>query len=87
MCYTAMPIGIVGHAFSAVWDDRDRLLLTKRTRAILLEHGYTASEIPALFFYFDVDKDGHLSLIEFQELVNSNELLRASPGVIEITAR
>merc|ERR1712113_1040361 len=68
-CYMAMPIGIVGQAFSDVWTDRDRLILMSRTRERLKENGYTATEIPQLFFLFDMDRDGQLSLDEFQQMM------------------
>jgi len=30
--YMAMPLGIIGHAFTEIWQERDRILLMKRTR-------------------------------------------------------
>jgi voltage-gated potassium channel len=86
LCYTAIPIGIVGDAFSEVWRDRDRLLLMKRTRDKLLEYGFSAAEIPALFFVFDADRDGLLSLPEFRELVSSMQLGVEDERVVRLFA-
>eukprot|EP00427_Karlodinium_veneficum_P054141 CAMPEP_0169417270 /NCGR_PEP_ID=MMETSP1017-20121227/63628_1 /TAXON_ID=342587 /ORGANISM="Karlodinium micrum, Strain CCMP2283" /LENGTH=77 /DNA_ID=CAMNT_0009525397 /DNA_START=40 /DNA_END=269 /DNA_ORIENTATION=+ len=43
--YMAIPIGIVGYAFSEVWNNRDRLLLMHRMRDAFLQEGFTADSI------------------------------------------
>lgn len=68
--YLAIPVGIVGSAFSCVWNDRDRVLLFKRTRKRLREMGLAAYDIPSLFKYFDADRDGLLSITEFCHMVS-----------------
>lgn len=67
--YMAMPLGIVGQMFSQVWEQRDRILLMKRTRAALIQWGYQAHDIPMLFDLFDTDGDGYLTLQEFQQMI------------------
>merc|ERR1719401_2026483 len=60
--YMSIPLGIIGNAFSEVWSDRDRILLTLRTRNRLLQWGYTARDIPKLFELFDADQNGELDI-------------------------
>lgn len=69
--YMSLPFGIVGGAFKVVWEDRDRLILLRRIRKVLLDMNLSACDIPSLFRCFDEDKDGHLSLIEFRKMVRS----------------
>merc|ERR1712176_933063 len=47
--YMAVPLGIIGNAFTQTWNDRDRILLTHRTRDRLRQWGYGARDIPVLF--------------------------------------
>lgn len=67
--YMAIPIGIVGNAFSKVWEDRDRLLLVQRTRDRMVQGGYTARDIPALFNLFDSGRRGYLTLSDFRDMI------------------
>lgn len=68
--YMAMPIGIVGSAFSQVWADRDRLVLMHHTSAQLRQAGYTAKDVPQLFRLFDSDEDGALNFKEFRRMIH-----------------
>jgi len=63
--FMAMPIGIIGSAFNMTWSDRDRILLTQRTRMRLAQWGYTAEDVMVLFKFMDSDGDGALSLEDF----------------------
>jgi len=72
--YMAIPLGIVGSAFTTTWNDRDRLLLMQRTRDKLTQWGYTAHDIPELFRLSDRDDDGELDLTEFRELIRCLQL-------------
>lgn len=63
--YMAMPLGIIGHAFTTVWEDRDRILLTRRVATLLTQWGYQAEDIPTIFHHYDANADGELSLEEF----------------------
>merc|ERR1719464_2331721 len=69
--YMAMPLGIIGQAFTEVWADRDRILLVERTKLQLTKWGYKAQDIPALFDWFDEDGDGQLTIAEFTQMMNS----------------
>jgi len=67
--YMAIPLGIVGDAFTQTWNERDRILLMQRTRERLTQWGYTAHDIPELFRLSDVNEDGELDITEFRELL------------------
>jgi hypothetical protein len=69
--YMALPVGIVGNAFSEVWAERDKLLVMKRARDRLDQGGFAAQDIPALFAMFDTGKTGELSLPEFSNMIKS----------------
>merc|ERR1719440_564354 len=69
MLFMAMPIGIIGSAFTEVWQNRDVVLLMSRTRERLIKWGYTAHDIPLMFAMVDQDGSGELELEEFKELV------------------
>lgn len=72
--YMSIPLGIVGNAFSSVWEDRDRLLLMQRARTRLVQSGYTKTEIPEIFELFDENADGVLSLPDFRAMLKSMKL-------------
>jgi len=67
--YMALPLGLVGASFSEVWAERDVLLVKKRTRDRLIQSGYTAHDIPALFAVFDTNKTGELTLVQFSKMI------------------
>jgi len=67
--YTAIPIGIVGHVFSRVWEDRDRLLLMQQLRQRISRGGYTPKDLANMFYDLDEDRNGTLSFEEFKELL------------------
>eukprot|EP00429_Kryptoperidinium_foliaceum_P127063 CAMPEP_0176332338 /NCGR_PEP_ID=MMETSP0121_2-20121125/77022_1 /TAXON_ID=160619 /ORGANISM="Kryptoperidinium foliaceum, Strain CCMP 1326" /LENGTH=218 /DNA_ID=CAMNT_0017675227 /DNA_START=287 /DNA_END=940 /DNA_ORIENTATION=+ len=67
--YTAIPIGIVGNAFSKVWEDRDRLLLMQQLRQRISRGGYTPRDLADMFRTLDEDGNGQLSFEEFRELL------------------
>jgi len=69
LLYMAIPIGIVGNAFSKVWEDRDRLLLVQRTRDRMIQGGYTAKDIPDLFALFDSSRLGEVALHDFRAMI------------------
>ncbi|CAE8741872.1 unnamed protein product [Polarella glacialis] len=82
--YMAIPLGVVGKAFGSVWDDRDRLLLMHRTRLRLMSGGYRAQDIPEMFFSFDVDQNGSLSLPEFLHMMRQMEIDVSGGDVLQI---
>jgi len=82
--YMAIPIGIVGRAFSTVWDDRDRLLLMYRTRRRFLDNGFKPKDVPALFYNFDVDSDGQLSFNEFSDMMVQLQIDLSADRLMEL---
>jgi voltage-gated potassium channel Kch len=67
--YMAMPLGIVGQAFTQVWSDRDRILLVKKARAALLQWGYSAADLPVLCKMFDTSGRGELNCPDFCRMI------------------
>mmetsp|Transcript_16431 Transcript_16431/g.47081 ORF Transcript_16431/g.47081 Transcript_16431/m.47081 type:complete len:549 (-) Transcript_16431:425-2071(-) len=67
--YMAIPLGIIGSAFSEVWKERDHILLTQHTRKRLRHAGYEAKDIPLLFHIFDSDRNESLNIEEFRQMV------------------
>merc|ERR1740123_2047221 len=82
--YLAMPIGIIGNAFTQVWTERDRIHLASRTYARLVEWGYTISDIPKLFREFDRNKRGELTLSEFRNLVDYLHVGLSTDRLVEL---
>jgi len=82
--YMAMPIGMVGSSFSAVWADRDRLVLVHRTKAQLRQAGYSAKDVSHLFDLFDADCDGHLSYKEFQCMIHEMRIGMSEARTVEL---
>lgn len=72
--YMAIPIGIVGHAFSQVWADRDRLLVMHRFRDAFLGGGFTIKSIQEIFNMFDEDDSGELDIEEFSLMLKTMQL-------------
>lgn len=72
--YMAMPLGIVGDAFSRVWADRDRLLVIKRFRGAFLEGGFTLQSFENVFRIFDKDASGALDIDEFTDMVTTMQM-------------
>eukprot|EP00928_Gymnodinium_smaydae_P015411 TRINITY_DN15696_c0_g3_i1.p1 TRINITY_DN15696_c0_g3~~TRINITY_DN15696_c0_g3_i1.p1 ORF type:complete len:582 (-),score=50.89 TRINITY_DN15696_c0_g3_i1:86-1777(-) len=67
--YMAIPIGIVGNAFSQVWNDRDRLLVMHRFREAFNEGGFTVAAVQEIFQVFDEDDSGELDISEFSTML------------------
>lgn len=82
--YMAMPLGIVGAAFTNVWKQRDCILLVKRTRDQMDQLGYTAYDIPLLFKLFDSDKDGELSRGDFVKMIEAMNVNLPTERVIAL---
>lgn len=74
MLYMAVPLGIVGNAFSEVWGDRDRLLVMKRFRDAFLEGGFTLQAFQEIFSIFDADGNNSLDIDEFNSMLNSMQM-------------
>lgn len=69
--YMAMPLGIVGHAFTRVWEDRDRILLIRKTKAAMLQWGYGPHDMPMLFQIFDSHGEGELDITDFRKMITA----------------
>mmetsp|Transcript_110966 Transcript_110966/g.294869 ORF Transcript_110966/g.294869 Transcript_110966/m.294869 type:complete len:621 (-) Transcript_110966:106-1968(-) len=82
--YMSMPIGIVGNAFTRIWSDRDRILLTIKTRERLKEWGYTAADTKMLLRHFDSNRNGELNLNEFRQMVAEMRLSIKDERVVEL---
>merc|ERR1740129_730564 len=80
----AIPIGIVGKAFSTIWDDRDVILLMHRTKSRFLASGYKAKDVPAMFFNFDLNQDGELSLEEFLAMMTQLQVEITGARVVDL---
>mmetsp|Transcript_49735 Transcript_49735/g.118560 ORF Transcript_49735/g.118560 Transcript_49735/m.118560 type:complete len:648 (-) Transcript_49735:198-2141(-) len=84
MIFVAFPLGIIGHTFTQVWRDRDRILLMQRTRDCLDHWGYTAREVQRLFSIADRDGDGELDLDEFRDLMHLMKIGLSDERVIAL---
>ncbi|CAK9001200.1 Potassium voltage-gated channel subfamily B member 2 (Voltage-gated potassium channel subunit Kv2.2) [Durusdinium trenchii] len=67
--FLALPVGIIGHEFTASWNSRHKVLLITKVRKCLEKWGYSAKDVKVLFDYVDVNGDGSLNLSEFIELI------------------
>lgn len=72
--YMPVPLGIIGGAFTQVWNDRDRILLMQRTRDRLKKWGYSPEDIPLLFEMADEDGTGEVDLDEFRDLIKNMKI-------------
>jgi len=72
--YMAMPITIVGDAFTHTWKDRGRIILIGRTRERLVEWGFTDTDLGTLFKWFDRDGSGTIDIEEFSYMISKMRL-------------
>mmetsp|Transcript_42205 Transcript_42205/g.78549 ORF Transcript_42205/g.78549 Transcript_42205/m.78549 type:complete len:582 (+) Transcript_42205:82-1827(+) len=72
--YMAMPLGIVGDAFSRAWADRDRLLVIKRFRGAFLEGGFSLQTFQHVFSVFDQDGSESLDVDEFALMLQTMQM-------------
>jgi len=82
--FMAMPIGIIGNAFTQIWADRDRILLMMRTRDRLVQWGYTAGDMATLFRHFDDKNDGILHIAEFRMLMDEMQIGMTDERIVEL---
>jgi len=82
--YMAMPIGIIGNAFTQIWKDRDRILLMVRTHDRLVQWGYKASDMILLFEHFDENHDGELGLPEFTRMIEAMQIGLEGERIVEL---
>merc|ERR1711979_184839 len=82
--YMAMPLGIIGAAFTKIWKERDCILLVQRTRKQMDQWGYGPFDMPMLFDSFDSDKDGELDLKDFQNMIETMHIGLSTERAIEL---
>merc|ERR1719229_195234 len=70
----AMPITIVGTAFTDVWKNRVRIQAIGRMHSRLRQWGYTEEDLRLMFKTADVDNSGELDQEEFQKMVSTMRL-------------
>merc|ERR1719305_1713913 len=69
LMYMAVPLGLIGHAFTEVWADRHRILLVQKMRVCIAQCGHTAETLMGLFRHFDTDGSGDIDLAEFRDMI------------------
>merc|ERR1712032_320423 len=82
--YMAMPLGVFAYAFTHVWENRDRILLTMRCQEKLSAWGYTANDIPAFFEKYDENSTGELSISEFRDMMGEMNISLTPQRVIQL---
>lgn len=80
--YMAIPIGVLGSAFSEVWGNRDRLLLIHRMRDAFLQEGYSAESMSKIVDLFDEDGDGELAIDEFSSMLKHMHIKMSDERVL-----
>lgn len=66
--FLAIPVGILGNAFTQVWADRDRLTIVWTAIEMMREKRMKTKHIPEFFSQFDPDQDGAIGLDEFKRM-------------------
>merc|ERR1712061_875161 len=84
LMYMAIPLGIIGEAFSQIWKDRDRILLMHRTRAKLVTSGFGPQDIPVLFSLFDSNNDGELDVTDFKRMISQMKIGLSDDRVVAL---
>eukprot|EP00931_Biecheleriopsis_adriatica_P090898 TRINITY_DN64804_c0_g1_i1.p1 TRINITY_DN64804_c0_g1~~TRINITY_DN64804_c0_g1_i1.p1 ORF type:complete len:141 (+),score=22.72 TRINITY_DN64804_c0_g1_i1:3-425(+) len=67
--FMAMPVGILGNAFTQVWADRDRIIMVAKANQALREYGLAAIQAREFFKKYDLNEDGELTLFEFKHML------------------
>ncbi|CAE7033006.1 Kcna6, partial [Symbiodinium sp. CCMP2456] len=82
--FLALPVGIIGHVFTACWESRAQVLLMNRVRKCLVKWGYTIKDLKILVEYVDADGDGTLNLPEFIELIRQMRIGLTSDSAVDL---
>eukprot|EP00930_Biecheleria_cincta_P032831 TRINITY_DN22756_c0_g1_i1.p1 TRINITY_DN22756_c0_g1~~TRINITY_DN22756_c0_g1_i1.p1 ORF type:complete len:540 (+),score=68.37 TRINITY_DN22756_c0_g1_i1:80-1699(+) len=64
--FLAIPVGILGNAFTHVWADRDRLTIVWKASEMMNDRGMKYRDVPGFFKQFDLTEDGSIGLHEFR---------------------
>jgi hypothetical protein len=65
----AMPISIVGAAFTETWRSRTKIIILRRIRSRLLEWEYGEEDLRLMFNAFDASKAGELDFQGFEAVI------------------
>merc|ERR1719436_594012 len=82
--YMAMPIGLIGHSFTRIWQRRHEIMLVKSTRDRLDKWGFGPHEIPGLFELFDLDGSSEMDLDEFKLMLAGMQIGFTEDDSIEL---
>jgi hypothetical protein len=69
LCFTAMPLAIVGNTFSLAWEARSLSLISENIKKHLLHKGHTINSLEAAFAEFDLDGNGSIDYKEFKHFL------------------
>eukprot|EP00747_Dinoflagellata_sp_TGD_P146349 gnl/TRDRNA2_/TRDRNA2_176688_c3_seq1.p1 gnl/TRDRNA2_/TRDRNA2_176688_c3~~gnl/TRDRNA2_/TRDRNA2_176688_c3_seq1.p1 ORF type:complete len:368 (-),score=30.13 gnl/TRDRNA2_/TRDRNA2_176688_c3_seq1:270-1346(-) len=84
MWYMAMPLGIIGEAFSSAWINQQHILLKRRVRRLLIQWGYTARDVVALLPQFSRERPGELNVHEFRRMIRKMKIVLKDSRVIDL---
>lgn len=82
--YMAIPLGLMGNAFSEVWGERHKILVCQRARYCLTQWGYTADTLSGLFIDYDDNGDGELNLTEFRTMMHDMRVGLADKAITRL---
>merc|ERR1712176_256102 len=82
--YMAMPIGLIGHSFTRIWQRRHEIILVKSTRHRLDKWGFGPYEIPGLFELFDLDGSSDFDMEEFKLMLANMQIGFTEDDSIEL---
>lgn len=69
LCFTAMPLAIVGNTFSTAWEARALATIREQLKKHLLDKGLNATNCEEAFANFDLDGNGCIDYTEFKHVV------------------
>ena len=69
VCFTAMPLAIVGNTFTVAWEARGLSLISQNIKKHLLLEGHTSDSLEAAFADFDMDGNGSIDYFEFKSFL------------------
>ena len=69
LCFTAMPLAIVGNTFSTAWEARALATIREQLKKHLLASNLGATNLEEAFANFDLDGNGSIDYAEFKHVV------------------
>eukprot|EP00930_Biecheleria_cincta_P040048 TRINITY_DN27473_c0_g1_i3.p1 TRINITY_DN27473_c0_g1~~TRINITY_DN27473_c0_g1_i3.p1 ORF type:complete len:534 (-),score=71.32 TRINITY_DN27473_c0_g1_i3:95-1669(-) len=69
LLYLAIPLGILGNAFTHAWDRRYQLLAIRQARKRISCHGFSAKDIVRLFRHFAECNEGEMEMDTFIAMI------------------